>query len=88
MDPEFADDGLAWDLGLELFGDFAFDESPLAVGASGGEVGVMAFADLFRRRRWAMAVRAVSVAGFTTGSFGIGFGGPFAEGSGLSFAGA
>jgi hypothetical protein len=88
VDAELPHDRPARDLGLELLGHGALDEAALTVGAGVGERGLVAFADLFRRWRGAMAVRAVRLAGLAARRLGIGLGRTLAERGGLPFAGA
>jgi hypothetical protein len=85
--PGLAHERPAGDLGLELLGPCALDEAAPAVRAGVGERGLVAFADLLRRRRRAMAVPAVRRAGLAARRLGAGLGRPLAEGGGLPFAG-
>lgn len=78
--------GLAGDFGLELVGGFGFGDGRAAVGASVGQVRFEDFLDLVLGRCDPVSVWSVLVAGFASGSFGVGSGRSFTEGSGLPFA--
>ena len=88
VDVELPTQRLAWDFGLELGGGADFGDRTAAVRASFGQGGFKDFVDLFGWWRRSMAVGAVLLAGLAAGPLGVGFGRPFAEGSGLTFAGA
>ncbi len=87
VDDELAVNGLARQIDLVLNVGVGFHEFPRTVRARGREQGLVA---LVRRRlgRRAMAVSAVGIASLASGSFRLGLGRPFAEGRGLTFAGA
>jgi hypothetical protein len=78
----------AGDLGLELLGRAGPDESPPAVRARVGEMGLVVLGDLLCRRRRAVAVLTVGVARLAAGRLRVGLGRAFAERGGLSLAGA
>ena len=87
VDAEPADERLAGNLGLELFGDIGFDEVSPAVRASVGEVGFEVLVHLFGQRLDPTGMSA-AVIGFAAGRFGVGLGFTFAKGSGLPLTGA
>ena len=62
VDFEFADDGLAGNLGLELLIEMILDDGATAMGTLLGQGSVEDFIDTFRRRRFAMSVLAVLIA--------------------------
>jgi hypothetical protein len=88
MDLEFADDGLAWDLGLELLIERVFDDSAAAVGTVIGQGSVEGFVDSFGLGRLAMAMIAVRFAFLATGLFGFVFRLVLGERRSLPFGGA
>ncbi len=88
VDTELADQRLAWDLGLELFGRAGLDEPAPAVRARVGEVGLVALGDLFGWGRRAVTVLAVDIARLAAGWLRVRLGRALAERSGLPLAGA
>ena len=88
MDVELAVDGLARDLDLELLGDVGFVERAAAVGAGVGQGRLVDLVDLFGRRRLAMGLGAVVLAGLAAGLLGLAGGLALGEGGGLALAGA
>lgn len=89
VDVELADDGLAWNLGLELLIELAgiLDDVAAALGTFVGQRGVEGFVDFGGRRRQAMAVLAMLDAFLATGLLGRGFGWALGERGGLPFGG-
>ena len=71
-------------LGLILLSHVNLDEPASAIRTGVGQLGFVAFADLIRRRRGPMAVRAVLFARFAAGRFRVRLGRSFAERSGLT----
>ena len=82
---KLADDGLAGNLGLELFLEvvFAFDDVAVAVRTGVGEVGFQSLVDLIGGGGAAIGVSA-AVVGFAARSLGLGLGFTLTEGCGLS----
>ncbi len=86
MNVELTNQRLARDFGLVLLDDVGFRDGAAAVGTGLGQRSLVALVDLLGRRRRAMAVWAVVVAGLASGCFGLFLGRAFREGSGLAFA--
>ena len=84
VDAKAANEGLAGDLGLELFGDVGFDEVALAVRASVGEVGFEVLVNVFGQRLDPAGMSAAIIR-FTARWFGFGLGFALAEWCRLPF---
>ena len=88
VDVEFADDGLARDVGLELRVEMILDDRSAALGTLIGQGRLKGFIDAFGRRRFAMSVVAVLLTLFAARLLGPFLGFAFGEGGSLSFGGA
>ena len=84
VDAKAANEGLAGDLGLELFADFGFNKVTLAVRASVGEIGFEILVDLFGPWLDSTGMNAAIVR-FTPRWFGFGLGFALAEWCRLPF---
>jgi len=88
VDADFSANGLDGDLFLILQIDLVIlGDVAATIGAALRQSRFEGFVDLIIRRRWTMAVLAVVGAAGPGSGFGIIFGRPLGEGSGLSFAG-
>ena len=88
VDVELADDGLAWNFGLELLIEMILDDVAAAIGTVIRQRGVQSFIDLSGRRWLAVAVLAVLLASLAAGLFGMLFRLAFGERGGLPLGGA
>jgi hypothetical protein len=88
VDVELAVNGLARDLDLVLMSDVGLVEGSAAVGATLGQRRLVDLVDLFWRRRLAVRLGAVILAGLATRLLGLGRGFALGEGGGLTPAGA
>jgi hypothetical protein len=71
VDFELAENGLAWNLGLELSIEMILDNIAPAIGTLLGQSRIECFIDLFGGRKFAMGVFAVLVARLAACLFGI-----------------
>ena len=88
VDVELPDDGLAWDLGLELLSALVFDDSAAASGALLGQGGFQGFLHLRGRRRFTMGMLAMLLALLAAGLFGVRLGRALGKRRRLAFDGA
>lgn len=87
MDFEFADDGLAWNLGLKLLIAMILNDVAATVGTLRRQGRVESFIDALGRRRFAMGVQAVLFSFLATRLLGMLLGFAFGERSRLAFGG-
>lgn len=88
VDFEFAHDGPAGNLGLELLIETILDHIAVAIGTPLGQRSVQRFIDAFRRRRFAMRVVAVLRALLAARLFGFSLRFALGERRGLALGGA